>query len=109
MKWRLIFNNDNVITPDELKRQLLDILLYGDALRNKNMFAEAEILWWTNRTREIEEKVTKRVPCPASGKNSNCRKPQHSSGKLNTITETGQDIQTNFFGNLLDEKMKEQS
>ena len=55
-KWGLTFNDDRIIVPTELRKKLLDTLRFGHAGATK-MTAEANIFWWPNMQKEIEDKT----------------------------------------------------
>ena len=103
-RWGLTFINDKIIVPIELRKKLLNTLHFGHAGTTK-MAAEANIFWWPNITKDIEEKVKNCVACLSSGKNLKYQSPKNESGKLKTLTEPGQEIQIDFTGKLHNKKL----
>ena len=61
IRWGLIFMDDQIVVPVDLRRRLLDILHFGHAGLTK-MTAEAKILRWPNITRDIENKAKTALP-----------------------------------------------
>ena len=52
IRWGLVFMNDQIVVPVDLRRRLLDILYFGHAGITK-MLAEAKIFWWPEINRDI--------------------------------------------------------
>ena len=104
IRWGLIFMDDQIVVPVDLRRRLLDILHFGHAGLTK-MTAEAKIFWWPNITRDIENKAKDCTACLASGKNLKYQLPNSHYGKLKTLTEPGQEIQIDFPGKLQNKKI----
>ena len=74
IRWGLVFVDDQIVIPIDLRRRLLDILHSGHAGMTK-METEAKILWWPTKKSDIETKVKNCTACLASGKflNTNYR------------------------------------
>ena len=104
IRWGLIFMDDQIVVPVDLRRQLLDILHFGHAGLTK-ITAEAKIFWWPNITRDIENKAKDCTACLASGKNLKYQLPKNHYGNLKTLTEPGQEIQIDFTGKLHNKKI----
>ena len=104
IRWGLIFMDDQIVVPVDLRRRLLDILHFGHAGLTK-MTAEAKIFWWPNITRDIENKAKDCTACLASGKNLKYQLPKNHYGNLKTLTEPGQEIQIDFTGKLHNKKI----
>ena len=64
------------------------------------MNAEAKNFWWPGMKQDIENKVKDCTACLASGKNPNYQLPKKHYGKLEKLTEPGQEIQIDFTGKL---------
>ena len=56
------------------------------------METEAKTFWWPTKKSEIEMKVKDCTACLASGKNLKYQLPSKHYGKLEKLTEPGQDI-----------------
>ena len=105
IRWGLVFMDDQIVVPVDLRRRLLDILHFGHAGLTK-MTAEAKIFWWPNITRDIENKPKDCTACLASGKNLKYQLPNSHYAKLKTLPEPGQEIQIDFTGKLHNKKIK---
>ena len=99
LRWGLVFMDDQIVVPVDLRRRLLDILHFGHAGTTK-MIAEAKIFWWPDINQDIENKVKDCIACLASGKNLKYQLPKNHYGKLKKLTERGQEIQIDFTGKL---------
>ena len=64
------------------------------------MTSEAKILWFPNKKQDKEMKVKDCTACLASGTNLNYQLPKKHYGKLEKLSEPGQEIQVDFTGKL---------
>ena len=99
IRWGLIFVDDQIVIPIDLRRRLLDILHFGHSGITK-MMSEARIFWWPGMKQDIENKVKDCTACFASGKNLKYQLPKKHYGKLEKLTEPGQELQIDFTGKL---------
>ena len=76
----LVFVDDQIVIPTDLRRQLLDNLHFGHSGITKTT-SEAKILWWPNMKQDIETKVKVCTACVASDKSFKYQLPKK-------ITET---------------------
>ena len=67
IRWGLVFVDDQIVVPIDLRRRLLDILHFGLSGRTK-METEAKIFRWPEKKNDIETKVKDCTACLASGK-----------------------------------------
>ena len=104
IRWGLVFVDDQIVIPIDLRRRLLDILHFGHAGMTK-METEAKIFWWPTKKSDIEMKVKDCTACLASGKNLKYQLPSKHYGKLGNLTEPGQEIQIDFTGKLHNQKI----
>ena len=105
IRWGLIFVDDQIVIPIDLRRRLLDILHFGHSGFTK-MTTEAKIFWWPNKKQDIETKVKDCTACLASGKNLNYQLPKKHYGKLEKLSEPGQELEIDFNGKLHNKKIK---
>ena len=56
IRWGLVFVDDQIVVPIDLRRKLLDFILFGHSGITK-MNAEANIFWWPGMKQDIENKV----------------------------------------------------
>ena len=99
IRWGLVFVDDQIIVPMDLIRRLLDILHFGHSGVTKTE-VEAEVFWWPEKKRKIKTKVKDCTACLASCKNLQYQPPKKHFGKLEHLTEPGQEIQIDFTGKL---------
>ena len=64
------------------------------------MMSEERIFWWPGMEQDIENKVKDCTACFASGKNLKYQLPKKHYGKLEKLTEPGQELQIDFTGKL---------
>ena len=64
------------------------------------MTSEAKIFWWPAMKQDIENKVKDCTACLASGKSLKYQLPKKHYGKLEKLSEPGQEIQIDFSGKL---------
>ena len=64
------------------------------------METEAKIFWWQEKKNEIETKIKDCTACLASSKSLKHQLPKKYYGKLEKLTEHGQEIQIDFTGKL---------
>ena len=103
IRWGLMFVDDQIVIPIDLRRRLLDILHFGHS--GTKMTTKAKIFWWRNKKQDIETKVKDCTACLASGKNLNYQLQKKHHGKLEKLSEPGQDLQIDFTGKLHNKKL----
>ena len=81
IRWGLVFVDDQIVIPINLRRRLLDILQFGLSGITK-METEAKILLWPEKKNGIQTNVKNCTACIASGKSSKYRLPKDHYGKL---------------------------
>ena len=69
------------------------------------METEAKIFWWPTKKPDIETKVKDCIACLASGKNLKYQLPSKHYGKLEKLTEPGQELQIDFTVKLHNQKI----
>ena len=104
IRWGLLFVDDQIVVPMDLRRRLLDILHFGHSGTTK-IETEAKIFWWPGKKNDIETKVEDCTACLASGKSLKYQLPKKYYGKLEKLTEAGQEIQIDLTGNLHNKNM----
>ena len=95
----LVFVDDQIVIPIDLRRRLLEILHFGHSGITK-MMSEAKIFWWPGMKKDIENKVQDCTACLTSGKNLEYQLPKKQYGKLEKLSEPGHKIQIDFTGKL---------
>ena len=94
----LLFAQDKIVIPDELKRSTVDVH-FGHPGSGK-MLAESNIFWWSGMKKDIENKCSTSTACMSSGKNLKCHLPSTEKIRRPALTEPGQEIQIDFSGKL---------
>ena len=83
---------------EELKKQVVEALHVGHPGSSK-MLADSNILWWSRKKKKIENKGSTWTTCIICGKkNVKYQLTSTEKFKLLVLTETGQEIQTEFPG-----------
>ena len=77
----MLFNDDRIIIPAELRPKLLDTLHHGHAGTTK-MLADAKVFWWPGFSEDVEQKARKCVACMTSGQKLKYQLPEKSFGKF---------------------------
>ena len=99
VRWGLVFVDDQIVIPIDLRRRLLDILHFGHFGTTK-MISEARLFLWPEMKQDIENKVKDCTAYFASVENLKYQLSKKHYGKLGKLTEPGQEIQIDFTGNL---------
>ena len=79
IRWGLIFVDQQIVFPIDLRRRLLHILHFGHSGITK-MTSEAKIFWWPDLKQDIDNKVKY---CTAYTVSSKCLKYQLQPKKVN--------------------------
>ena len=95
----LLFTEDIVVIPEELKRAVVDALQFRHPGSTK-MLAESSGFWWSGMKEDIKNKCITCPACMSSGKNSKYQLLYKKIIKLQELTEPGQGIQNDFLGKL---------
>ena len=99
IRWGLVFVDDQIVLPIDLRRRLLEILHFGHSGITK-MMSEAKKFWWPDMKKDIENKVQDCTACLASGKNLKYQLPKKPYGKLEKLSKPGQEFQIDFTGKI---------
>ena len=99
VRWGLVFVDDQIAVPIDLRRRLIEILHFGHSGITK-MLSDAKIFWWPEMRKDIEQRVKDCTACLATGKNLKYQIPKNKYGKLEKLSEPGQKIQIDFTGKL---------
>ena len=97
IRWGLVFVDDQIAIPIVLRRKLIETLHFGHSGTTK-MLSDAKIFWWPEMRKDIEQKVKDCTACLATGKNLKSQIPKNHYGKLEKLSEPGQELQIDFTG-----------
>ena len=104
IRWGLVFVDDQIAVPIDLRRKMIEILHFGHSGTTK-MLSDAKIFWWPEMRKDIEQKVKDCTACLATGKNLKYQIPKNQYGKLEKLSEPGQELQIDFTGKLHNKKL----
>ena len=96
-RFGLLFHNDKIVIPEDLRSTIFAMLHQGNVSINK-IDQSAETFWWLGLHREIWDKAENCPSGRAAGKNLKTQLPQTEINRLEVSTEPGQDIQLDFAG-----------
>ena len=96
-RFGLVFYNDKIIIPENLRTTVIAMLHHGHTSAAK-MEQLSEAFWWPGIHREIHEKAESRPGCRATGKNVIKQTPSTEKNNLEILTEPNQEIQLDFAG-----------
>ena len=99
IRWGLVFVDDQIAVPIDLRSKLIDILHFGPFGTTK-MLSDAKMFWCPEMRKDIEVKVKECTACLATGKSLIYQIPKYHYGKLEKLTESGQELQIDFTGKL---------
>ena len=106
VRWGLVFVDDQIAVPIDLRRRLIEILHFGHSGITQ-MLSDAKISWWPEMRKGIEQRVKDCTACLATGKNLKYQIPKNKYGKLEKLSEPGQEIQIDFTGKLHNKNLKQ--
>ena len=66
VRWGLVFVDDQIAVPIDLRRRLIEILHFGHSGITK-MLSDAKIFWWPEMRKDIEQRVKDCTACLATG------------------------------------------
>ena len=96
-RFGLLFYNDRIVIPENLRSTVIAMLHHGHVSRNK-MEQLAQAFWWPGLARDIQEKSETCPSCRAAGKNILTQIPSTEKNSLELLTEPNQEIQLDFAG-----------
>ena len=99
VRWGLVFVVDQIAVPIDLRTRIIEILHFGHSGATK-MLSDAKIFWWPEMRKDIEQRVKDCTACLATGKNLKYQFSKNQYGKLETLSEPGQELQIDFTGKL---------
>ena len=86
IRWGLVFVDDQIAVPIDLRRKLIEILHFGHSGTTK-MLSDAKIFLWPEMRKDIEQKVKDCTACLATGKNLKSQIPKNQYGKLEKFSK----------------------
>ena len=96
-RYRLVFFEEKVIVPANLRTTVIT-LLYKGHLAIKKMKLAAKHFWWLTLTEAIQRKCDSWKPCISSGKNLKRNIPKTEQNRLPPLNSSNEEIQLDFIG-----------
>ena len=96
-RFGLLFYNDRIVIPENMRSTIIAMLHHGHVSKNK-MEQLAEAFWWPGLNRDVHEKAETCPSCRAAGKNIITQIPSTEKNNLEILTEPNQEIQLDFAG-----------
>ena len=100
-RYGLVFFEDKVIVPINLRTTVINLLHKGHPAINK-MTLSAKHFWWPNLTEAIQRKCDSCIPCKLSGKNLKPNIPKMEQISLPPLSAPNEEIQLDFIGPITD-------
>ena len=96
-RFGLLFYNDKIIIPENMRSTIIAMLHRGH-ISTAKMDQLFEAFWWHGIHREIQEKTERCPSCRAAGKNIITQIPSTEKNQLEILTDPNQEIQLDFAG-----------
>ena len=100
-RFGLVFMEDRIIVPKNLRTTVISLLHKGHPAINKMTLA-ARHFWWPKMTETIQKKCETCIPCKISGKNIKPNIPSTEKNNLPPVNSPNEEIQFDFIGPITD-------
>ena len=104
-RYRLVFFEDKIIVPINLRTTVISLLHKGHPAINK-MTLSAKHFWWPKLTEAIQRKCDSCIPCKLSGKNLKPNIPKTEQNSLPPLSAPNEEIQLDFIGPITDQNRR---
>ena len=94
-RYGLVFYEDRIIVPKNLRTTIISLLHKGHPAINKITMA-ARHFWWPRISEAIQKKCESCVPCKMSGKNIKFNLPSPEKNQLPPLSKPNEEIQLDF-------------
>ena len=101
----LVFFEDIIIVPINLRTTVISVLHKGHPAINK-MTLSAKHFWWPKLTEAIQRKCDSCIPCKLSGKNLKPNIPKTEQNSLPPLSAPNEEIQLDFIGPITDQNRR---
>ena len=101
----LVFFEDKIIVPINLRTTVISLLHKGHPAISK-MTLSAKHLWWPKLTEAIQRKCDSCIPCKLSGKNLKPNIPKTEQNSLPPLSAPNEEIQLDFIGPIMDQNRR---
>ena len=96
-RYGLVFFEDKIIVPKNLRTRIISLLHKGHPAINKMSMA-ARHFWWPRITEAIQTKCDNCVPCKMAGKSIKPNIPSTEKNQLPPLSKPNDEIQLDFIG-----------
>ena len=96
-RFGLVFIEDKIIVPKNLRATIISLLHKGHPAINKMSLA-ARHFWWPRMTEAIQKKCETCLPCKMSGKNIKPNIPSTEINSIPPLDNPNEEIQLDFIG-----------
>ena len=96
-RYGLVFFEEKIIVPANLRTTVISLLHKGHPAINKMIIA-AKHFWWPKLTEAIQRKCDSCIPCKLSGKNLKPNLPKTEQNHLPPLNAPNEEIQLDFIG-----------
>ena len=96
-RFGLVFMEDKIVVPKNLRTTVIRLLHKGHPDINKMTLA-ARHFWWSRITEAIQKKCDSCIPCKMSGKSIKANIPYREKNNLPPVNNPNEEIQLDFIG-----------
>ena len=96
-RFGLVFMEDKIVVPKNLRTTVISLLHKGHPAINKMTLA-ARHFWWPRITEAIQKKCDSCIPCKMSGKSIKPNIPYTEKNNLPPVSNPNEEIQLDFIG-----------
>ena len=96
-RFGLVFIEDKIIVPENLRTTIISLLHKGHPAINKMSLA-ARHFWWPRMTEAIQKKCETCIPCKMSAKSIKPNLPQTEKNSLPPLSNPNEEVQLEFSG-----------
>ena len=104
-RYGLVFFEEKIIVPANLRTTVISLLHKGHPAINKMTIA-AKHFWWPKLTEAIQRKCDSCIPCKLSGKNLKPNLPKTEQNHLPPLNSPNEEIQLDFIGPIAEENRR---
>ena len=104
-RYGLVFFEEIIIVPTNLRTTVITLLHKGHPAINKMTMA-AKPFWWPKLSGAIQRKCDSCIPCKLSGKNLEPNIPETKQNRLPPLSAPNEEIQLDFIGPITEENRR---
>ena len=96
-RFGLVFYEDKICIPENLRMQIINLLHKGHPSINK-MNDEADLFWWPKIRQDVQRKCEQCIPCKMSDKNIKPNIYSTERNQLPKLANPNEEIQLDYIG-----------